>query len=287
MSEAGGIFAFVQLEFGFLLGPADGRYLLRLAPDAPPHRVVVLTTLGAPERRALRGRRPVSVTEGAPEPVPTSRITLIDPEPFPGPAAAGAWLAGVRGQRERADAHVEAAVLAANAALRAHRAAVADPFARDISAEQALVVRLGYGNGNTVADGRYAEAVELPRASRTRPRRSMEAPDERFAALMGAREPLLVCEELVLRARADLLAARGREAALQARVALESLLSELHADLPDERRGQLQADRGPVGDAANAALSGPLGEARQAAVEAAVERMEAALRARRLRSARD
>ena len=83
MSEAGGIFAFVQLEFGFLLGPADGRYLLRNAPDAPPQRVLVLTTLGAPERRRLRGKKAALVAEGAPEPVPTARITLIEPDPFP------------------------------------------------------------------------------------------------------------------------------------------------------------------------------------------------------------
>ena len=51
----------------------------------------------------------------------------------------------------------------------------------------------------------------------------MEAPDERFAALLGAREQPLVAEELVLRARMDLDAGRPREAALQARVALEAL----------------------------------------------------------------
>ena len=285
MSEAGGIFAFVQFEFGFLLGPADGRYLLRLAPEAPPHRVVVVTTLGAPERRLLRRRTPTPVTEGAPEPVPTSRMTLIEPEPFADLEKAKLWLAEVRGRRERAQAEVEAALLVANRVLAVHRAATGDPFARDVSASHALVVRLGYGDGNTVAEGRYVEAVELPRPTPKRPRRSMEAPDERFAALLGARAPLLVCEELVLRARSDLLAARRREAALQARVALESLLSELLADLPEERRAELQADRGPVAAAANAALDGPLDEASEAAVEAAVARMEAVLRARRLGSA--
>ena len=73
----------------------------------------------------------------------------------------------------------------------------------------------------------------------------MEAPEERFAALLGAREPPLVAEELVLRARADLDAGRPREAALQARVALEAL-------------GGLAALREAVGSAANAALAGDL-----------------------------
>ena len=77
-----------------------------------------------------------------------------------------------------------------------------------------------------MADGRFSDAWELPR-ERTRTRRSMEAPEERFAALLGGRERPLACEELVLRARADLDAGRPREAALQARVALEALLAEL------------------------------------------------------------
>ena len=53
----------------------------------------------------------------------------------------------------------------------------------------------------------------------------MEAPEERFAALLGGREESLPAEELVLRARADLNAGRLAEAALQARVAIEALLA--------------------------------------------------------------
>ena len=46
-------FSFVQFEFGHLLGPPDGRYLRRDGPEAPARRVVVLRTLGAPQRRLL------------------------------------------------------------------------------------------------------------------------------------------------------------------------------------------------------------------------------------------
>ena len=285
MSEAGGIFAFVQLEFGFLLGPADGRYLVRREADAPPHRVLVLTTLGAPQRPPLRGRRASTVTQGAPEPVPTSRITVIEPEPFADLQSARAWLSEVRAGGERTDAEVQGAVQVANRALHAYRAAAADPFARDVSAGHALVGRLGYGAGEVVAEGRYREAVELPRGARRRPRRSMEAPDERFAALLGAREPLLVCEELVVRARGDLTAGLTREAALQARVALEGVLSELAGQLPGEREAELEGARPALGDAANLALRGPLDDASAKGVEDVVARMEAALRIRRLGSA--
>ena len=57
---------------------------------------------------------------------------------------------------------------------------------------------------------------------------------------------MLACEELVLRARADLDAGRFREAALQARVALESLLAEM-PEIPGGRRPALEADRELVG----------------------------------------
>ncbi len=282
MSEAGGIFAFVQLEFGFLLGPADGRYLVRRSSEAPPDHVLVLTTEGAPERRSLRGRRGSSITHGTPEPVPTARITVIDPQPFPDHESAEAWLAEVRRAGERTHSEVRSAVRVANRAQQAYRAAASDPYARDVSADHALVVRLGFGAGEAVAKGHYQAAWERPPGIRERPQRAMEAPDQRFAALIGAREPLLVCEELVLRARADLTAGRLREAALQARVALESLLSELIDALTGERRSVLEADRAPIGDAANMALCGPLDEAAAQAVTAAVGRMEAALRVHRL-----
>ena len=43
----------MQLEFGFLLGPPDGRYLVRPAADALVESVLVLSTLGAPQRARL------------------------------------------------------------------------------------------------------------------------------------------------------------------------------------------------------------------------------------------
>jgi hypothetical protein len=213
----------------------------------------------------------------SPEPVPTSRATLVAPEPFGGEEEAAAWLAGLRRDGDRADAELETAVRRLNRALQAQRAAAADPYVRDVSAAQALVARIGYGSGEEAAEGRFAEAWELPRGRR-RTRRSMEAPEERFAAILGGRERPLAGEELVLRARADLDAGRTREAALETRVALEALLAEL----PAEGTGGLAEQRGTVGDAANAALHGELDAGRAAALTAAVEAMEHALKRRRL-----
>jgi hypothetical protein len=276
-------FGFVQFEFGFLLGPEDGRFLIRPATGEEPDRVLILTTLGAAERRRFRDRRGRTVEEGAPEPVPTTRATLIRPRPCEGEEAAKAWLAGLRSHEDRARAEVADAVRVLGRALHAHRVAHADPYARDVSSRQALVVRIGFGDGEAVAGGRYAEAWEVP-AEGPRTRRSMEAPEERFAALLGAREDVLACEEIVLRARADLDAERWRQAALQARVALESVLAELEGGIAPDRRSALEADRAAVGEAANVALRGELGDALTGAVAEAIGRMEAVLRSRRLSS---
>jgi hypothetical protein len=274
-------FAFQQLEFGFLIGPGDGRYLVRSQPDGPPEHVLVLTTLGAPERRRFRDRKGRSVEAADPEPVPTNRATVVAPEPFAGEEEAAQWLSGLRDDPDRAEAELDSALGVLARAVRAYRAARAEPSIRDLSLAQALVIRVGYGDGQAVVDGRYSEAWELPR-ERGRTKRSMESPDERFAALIGGRETILPCEELVLRARADVEASRMREGALQARIALESLLAELGEELAATRRTQLEDDRVTVAEAANAALRGELSQPLADGVDASVQRMEAALAARRL-----
>jgi hypothetical protein len=138
-------------------------------------------------------------------------------------------------------------------------------------------VRVGYGDGDHVAEGRYQAAYELPRKPAPRRREDL-SPAQRLAAIVGGKEDQLACEELVLRARADLEAGRPREAALQARVALEAALAELGSE-----GAGLSSDRGPIGDAANAALERDPSPELQEAVTAAVARMEFALRRRRLK----
>jgi hypothetical protein len=262
----------VQFEFGFLLGPPDGRYLTRLRPGGPTEAVLVLATLGSPERRRLARRRVRAVEAADPEPVPTSRATVVRPEPFLSLDPASAWLETLRRDERAALVQRDAAIRVINRALRAQRAAAADPYAADVSAERSLVTRIGYGLGEALAEGRFAEALELRPAASRRVKRSLEAPDERFAALLSGRERALVAEELVLRARCDLDADRPREAALQARVALEALAAELPGI-------DLEPWRALVADAANEALRN---ESPQSTLDEAVSAMEAALRRHRL-----
>jgi hypothetical protein len=241
-----------------------------------PEHVIVLRTQGAPQRGVFRGRVPRRREEGEVEGVPTVRVSVVRAAPFASAEEASAWLDGLRSDKGALEAEATQAAAALNRFLRAHRAAAADPWARDVSGEHALVVRVGHGEGDQVAEGRYAAAYELPRTPRGSRKREDLAPAERLAAIVGGREEQLACEELVLRARADVDAGRPREAALQARIALEAVLAEL--DEP------VDADRAAVGDAANAALEGDPSPELQSAVAEAVEAMEAAVRRRRLRA---
>ena len=163
----------MQLEFGCLLGPPDGRYLARAEPHGPNEAVLVLSTLSSPERRRLGGRRVRAVEEADPEPGPTARATVVRPDPFHSREAASAWLGALRDDEAALHEELHAAVRVLNRALRAQRAAAADPYVADVSPERSLVIRVGYGRGEAVADGRFGEALELTRAGARRVKRSM------------------------------------------------------------------------------------------------------------------
>jgi hypothetical protein len=161
--------------------------------------------------------------------------------------------------------------------------AAADPLA-DPDPDRAVAARIGYGTGAQVADGAWDTALDLPPAGRSRGRRAPPAHTERLAALLSGRDAPLACEELTLRARADLDHDRPREAALQLEAALTAAVAELagwagQGDIAarlDELRGYAPAVRA----AAAAAREGHLEGAGVETVSAALARLEAALRAR-------
>lgn len=282
------LFAFVQLEYPWVLGPPDGRYVLRGHAGQPSH-VLVITTLGAAERRILQRRASKAKAKAAqpepdPTPVTTTRATIVHADALADEAAAQAWM-------KTADLSAEAdeAIDVLNEVVHAHRTAAMDPYTREISRAQALVVRAGVGEGEAVAHGRWSNAVELPppaegKRGLTQRRHGLLRPQERLAAILSGRDVALAAEELTLRARRDLDAGRSREAALQLRVALEAGLAELQpwadgADLAP-RLEELAELRGVVGSAANSALQGGLDDATAADVARAIGRLEAALRVR-------
>jgi len=283
------LFLFLALEFPWELGPPDGRYLLRTreaaGPEAEtgePEHVVVLGTLGAARRTSSglgtitlpgvgsrRARRPRETTPD-PAPVPTARATIIDPVSVSAERQAQAWLAGIDTERE-----TQAALKVLNRVLFAHRIATADPHTHEVAAAQALVIRAGWGKGEQLADGLWQHARELPWSTspRSTRRAAVLRPQERLAELLGARDQELLCEELALRARLDLDHGRLPHAAIELDAALSAALREL-------------------GEEANPALAPRLDELRalhagvrkaepdEADLRHALERLEAALRAR-------
>ena len=277
----------MQVELPWALGPPDGRYLVRTrdahvaqdAQETAPTHVLVFATLGAPERRRLAAGRRRRDAEPEPEPtsVATGRATVIDVgEPVDEPRAR-AWLAAA----DEDDLQPALAVL--NRALHAFRVITADPYLQPVSRAQAIVARIGFGTGEEVAEGRWAAAKELTVTEGRRRRSRILAPQARLAALLGARESALACEELTLRARSDVDHGRPREAALQLLVALDAAVAELgtgpHSGALAGRLEELRGQREPVAAAAQAALSGPLSDAHAEAVAFALGRVEAALRA--------
>lgn len=254
--------------------------------------VLVLETLGAPAPPPKRRRRTRAVdAPSPPATLPLARVTAVRAyAPFDSEEDASRWLERASDSEDEVDALIAEAIALLNRALHAHATASADPRAVELSPERAVRIRIGYGSGEQVAAGRFAAAREIDvRAtglSRRRQRAEGLRPQERTAAVLGGRERIDACETLILRARADLDAGRGREAALQLRVGLEALLAELADAVRDPGHDRdvetLYERRGEAGEAANAALKGEPGPAEQAQVRELVEICERVLRRRRV-----
>jgi hypothetical protein len=223
-------------------------------------------------------------------------VTVIDPLPVSAESQARAWLSELDREHE-----VSAAAAVLNRVVQAHRVAAADPYVREVSPVQALVVRAGWGEGEQVADGKWLHARELPPAALGGPRRrggrrdrsAALRPQERLAALLGGRTTMLLCEELTLRARLDLDAGRTAHAAVQLDAAYGAALRELPAEGRNDlalRIGELRKLADQVAENARAALPAAEGsgdrdeqasrELDAEAVEHTLVRLESALRAR-------
>ncbi|HSZ05929.1 MAG TPA: hypothetical protein VK778_12140 [Solirubrobacteraceae bacterium] len=302
------LFVFIQLEFPWLLGPADGRYLLRRA-DGEPEHVVVLGVLRAgrqpfgasaavrggggalPLGRLRKGARSMP-TDPEPVAVATTRVTVIDPISLAADNQARAWLAELDRDRE-----IRAAVGVVNRVIHAHRIATADPYIHEVSPAQALVIRAGWGEGEQVADGRWLHARALPWAQDRGAGRSAPGsrrvigrdrswalrPQERLAALLGGRGAALLCEELALRARQDLDHGRPAHAALELDRAFALGLVELRAERRQDlaiRIAELEQLRPGVQASARAALARNGDAPGEDVIAHALGRLEATLRAR-------
>ncbi len=263
-----------------------------------------------------RSRRGKVLAGGPPEParVATTRVTIVDPVPLSAERQARAWLDDLDTERDSS-----AALHVLNRVLRFHRIASADPYVHEVSPAQALVIRAGWGEGEQVADGRWLHARELPWTGRTgrsaggaRRRRGDRSaalrPQERLAELLGARGEALLCEDLVLRARLDLDHGRVAHAAIELDAAYAAALRELRAEqredlairideldnlrpgvaaqarvaLPGAEPSAERSDESPSDRTSDAERSADAaaGTSAEDIVRHALERLEAALRAR-------
>jgi hypothetical protein len=254
--------------------------------------VLVVETLAAPPLPGRRRRRPAPVEDGeGPPRLPLTRATAVRAAaPFAVVEEAERWLSDAVGSEDAIDALVEEGVDVLNRALFVQATAAAEPRLRELDPSDAAAVRIGYGSGEEVAAGRHTAArlvdVRAGGTSRRRQRSEGLRPQERVAAVLGGRERIDACEPLLLRARADLDAGRGREAALQLRVALEALLVELEGALADPTHGEdmatLRARRGEVAAIAEAAIRGELDADSAEAVRELTELCERVVRRRRV-----
>jgi hypothetical protein len=286
------LFGFAQLDFAGPLPLADGRYLARGEGEGEGESVLVVQTLGAPSPPARRRRRPRKTEPSAERsPLPLSRVTTVRAfAPFESDERAARWLDEATEAEDTADILVADGARLLNRALHANAIAGADPHGHEVTVERAVAVRIGYGDGEELADGRFSEAREVDvwasGASRRRRRREDLRPQERVAAVLGGRERVGACETLLLRARADLDAGRRREAALQLRVGLEALLVEMRGAVTDpahdEDMATLSGRRSEAGEAANAALGSDLGAEQARRVRELLEICERVLRRRRI-----
>jgi hypothetical protein len=247
--------------------------------------VLVLKTLGAAPRHRLRGRRPKRAEPGDldAEPVPVTRATAIAAQGFESESEAAGWLERCRTDEELREATVERALLVVNRAVHAHRIAAAEPHTQDVARTQALAVRVGYGSGEEVADGRWSACYELP-PPRAGQRRQLLGSQEELARIVGGRNPARASEDMALRARLDLNQQRTAQAALQLDAALAALAIEQEAEQSsDARVTQLLDGRANIRALAETALREQLSEEQRAELSQTLLELERVMRRRRHR----
>jgi hypothetical protein len=206
MLRDGMMLPFVQLEFAGEIGLPEGRYVSRAEAG---EEVLVVQLPGAPRAGKRRRRGRVGSTSET-ESVPITRVTVVSAQRLE-PKQAERWLAEVSGDPEARTRQVRSATRLLNHALHALRAAARDPLIQDVGASRALALRIGFGTGEQVADGRWTEARQLPPPPRSR--REEIDPQQRIAAVLGGRDSVEPAETLFLRAQLDLEQERPLEAA--------------------------------------------------------------------------
>jgi hypothetical protein len=162
-----------------------------------------------------------------------TRLTVTGPGELTGADEAAGWLRSALSDAESRAREVRSATRVVNHALNALRAGAADPLVHEVGATRALAIRIGFGTGDELAEGRWTEARELPAPGRGR----LDEVDAqtRVASVLAGRDEVHPAETLLLRARLD--AELGREA--EARYGLRAAAAALDDD-PAPREAELR-----------------------------------------------
>jgi hypothetical protein len=170
---------------------------------------------------------------------------------------------------------VSAAVAVLNRAIEAHRAAAFDPYAIEVTHDDAGAVRIGYGTGEQVARGAWTEAIAPPPARLARPKRYERLrPGQVMSEILAGQRGALEGEELLLRASLDVEHGRPRAAAVGLQAGIELASAELSAGVAKEA---LRKVAGPAAALARAARSGALDTVQRAELERLLTAAELAL----------
>lgn len=175
-------------------------------------------------------------------------VTVITSEPLSGESA-NEWLGQMEQSQDQSWEIALDGLTVLNGLLYAFRVASLSPYVNELEIESAMAVRIGTSAGEEAWLGDPANSFQLEKTEKEpkRKRRAMLDPISRTIELVTGKDELLVFEELVIRARHDLTMGRLRHAALQADLALESLLVELErASLSESQREKLPSYTEPL-----------------------------------------
>lgn len=273
MVDRGVLLPFVEFEFTHGLGPAEGRYVVRppgssSAPVASPGAstgVVPTLPVGsadvllvrvdeapAARRPLLRRGRPTPAAPGEPPAaVPVYVVSLLfATRAFEQRAAAVAAMEQWRADAASARPLVDEALAVLNRAIRAYRAAAADPYVVEVTRGDARAVRVGFGGADLVR-GEWDDAVVLPASRGPRMGRAERLrPTEIVADVLAARKTILDGEDVLLRAVLDLEQGRSDVAAAQLDLAVQLLLAEPAGPAPrlDGLAERMRGARARLGD---------------------------------------
>jgi hypothetical protein len=193
--------------------------------------VIVMAVVGASaaRRRSLMLRRGPAVTGGEPPAdVALQLATVIRAtRSLRDGRAAKAWLEELREDPAKEEEFIDSALMVLCRAVRGYRIGAGDPYVADVTRADARAIRVGFGDGKEVADGRWRAAYLVLAPTERLSRADRIKPAEIVAGVLNHRAPVFDADELLLRGVLDLDQARPRAAAFQLRAMLELVGEEL------------------------------------------------------------